>query len=87
MSVCTCRCHIAPDDPRAPWARVAVDVRRVVEAAVACDRCRNQHTPALRATALANESDGRDGHIITPEGVVLSWAEYSGRVPGEDDAC
>jgi hypothetical protein len=50
---CHCWCHKGLGEP---WRPDGVDTAHVIEAALACDRCRNWHSAALLATLLANET-------------------------------
>lgn len=77
--VCFCKCHVAPVDRARAFEPAGVDVRDVVEAAVACVTCQNAHAPALLNTALANEPCvvlHRGVQVITPEGKTLTWEQY-----------
>lgn len=75
--VCLCNCHVPPDDMRA-FQHAGVDVRNVLEAAIACPACQNTHTPALQGKALVNEGPApvRGVIITTPEGKTMTWAEH-----------
>lgn len=60
---CLCPCHLGSiEDAKRDDG---VDVADVIEAAVACDTCRNHHCPALRRTRLANAPELRP-RIVTP---------------------
>lgn len=85
--ICTCQCHIAPDITRA-FAVAGVDVRGVVEAAVACRRCQNEHVTALLNTELPSESPiPRRGMLVTtPEGRQMSWDEYNAEMQKRADS-
>ena len=50
---CLCPCHLGSFGDR--FRADGVDVSDVVESAVACDRCRKHHTPALLGQQLAND--------------------------------
>lgn len=53
-AVCKCACHSGATLLRL-YQRPAVDVRSVVEAAVACRSCVDAHCPALLSMRLADE--------------------------------